>query len=188
LQKLYSGPDNAGRVLVTSGEWSAITEAPANTQVVELAKQSREEICSAYGCPPPLIGILDRAIMANVRELRSHSARDVVGPQVTLLEGDLDAQLLAGDPDLSALLIELEMAAVLRPDLEGRSETWKNQRYVRSLNEIRQTEGLPRIDHPDADMPWMPLNEAPLGADSAPADPSAAPAAPNPKDRLYDPA
>lgn len=171
LQKLYSGPANAGKVMVTSGKWSPITEAPANTAVVDLAKQSREEICAAYGCPPPLIGILDRAIMSNVRELRSHTARDVTGPHVALFEGDLEAQVLDGEPQLENLVVEFEMAAVLRPDLEARAETWKNQRYVRSLNEIRETEGLPRIDHPDADMPWMPLNEAPLGADNSPHDP-----------------
>ncbi|MDZ7732210.1 MAG: phage portal protein [Acidimicrobiia bacterium] len=168
LQKLYSGPDNAGKVVVTSGEWTSMTESPENTRVVELAKQSREEICGAYGVPPPMVGILDRAIMANVRELRSHLARDVVGPHETIFEGELDAQVIARDPSLGDVFVEAEMAAMLRPDLEARASTWKDQRYVRTLNEIRSSESLSRIDHPDADVPWMPMNEAPLGADDSP--------------------
>lgn len=168
LEKLYTTPENAGKVLVTSGKWSSITETPEHMRVVELAKQSREEICAAYGMPPPMVGILDRAIMSNVRELRSHLGRDVVGPHAVLFEGDFDAQLIARDPLLGLAVAEFEMAAMLRPDLEARSATWKDQRYVRTLNEIRDDENLERIDHPDADVPWMPMNEQPLGADNSP--------------------
>lgn len=189
LSKLYTGPANAGRVMVTSGTWSSLTETPDNTKVVELAKQSREEICGAYGVPPPLVGILDRAIMANVRELRSHLARDVVGPHESLWEGEIDAQVLAGDPALTNITVESEMAAILRPDLEARAATWKGQRYVRTLNEIRAAENLPRIDHPYADLPWMPLNEAPLGATDDPDDPDAAgQITDTAREQLYDPA
>lgn len=173
LKMLYSGPENAGKVLVTSGEWTPITAPPSNSQVVELAKQSREEICATYACPPPMIGILDRAIMSNVRELRSHLTRDVVGPFAGLNEGDIDAQIVASDPILvnDEITVEFELNATLRPDLESRAATWKDQRYLLTLNEMRQLENRPRIDHPDADVPWMPLNEAPLGADDSPNDP-----------------
>jgi HK97 family phage portal protein len=170
LTKLYTTPENAGKILVTSGKWTPMTAVPDNTKVIELAKQSREEICATYGIPPPLVGILDRAIMSNVRELRSHLARDVTGPHAGLFEGDIDSQLIAGDPTLGDVFVELEMGATLRPDLEARSATWKNQRYLLTLNEMRALENKPRIDHPDADVPWMPLNEAPLGADNAPPD------------------
>lgn len=170
LTKLYSGPENAGKVLVTSGKFSPMQMAPDNTKVIELAKQSREEICAAYGIPPPMVGILDRAIMSNVRELRSHLARDVVGGHTALFEGDVDSQVIARDPLLGDIVMEFEMSAYLKPDLESRAATWKNQRYVKSLNEIRRTENLGPIDHPDADVPWMPLNEAPLGGDNAPGE------------------
>lgn len=170
VRAMYSSPENAGKVLVTSGKWSSVTQNADNSKVIELVKQAREEIAAVIGVPPPLIGILDRAIMSNVRELRSHFARDVMGPDIALYEGDIDAQILAMVPELVNVVGGFEMAAVLRPDLEARSATWKNQRYVRSLNEIRATEDLPRIDHPDADMPWMPLNEQPLGSTNAPDD------------------
>ncbi len=168
IAELYAGPDNAGRVLVTSGKWQPITQQNDHSKIVELVKLAREEIAAVIGVPPPLIGILDRAIMANVRELRSHYARDTMGPHVALFEGDIDAQILARDLELEELVAEVEMAAVLRPDIEARAQTFKDRRYVETLNEIRRTENLEVIDHPDANMPWMPLNEAPLGADNNP--------------------
>lgn len=168
LTKLYTAPENAGKVLITSGEWSSMTGEPGNSKVIELSKQSREEICAAYQVPPPLVGILDRAIMSNVRELRSHYVRDVVGPHGVIFEGDIDAQVIARDDLLGDIYVEFEDGAMLRPDLESRSKTWKDQRYLLTLNEMRELENRPRIDHPSADVPWMPLNEAPLGADDNP--------------------
>lgn len=167
IRELYTSPENAGKVLVTSGKWSPMSSTPDHSRVVELAKQSREEIVAAYNMPPPLVGILDRAIMANVRELRSHYARDVVGPDMVLFEGDLDAQVIAPDPALDDVFVEFQLAAVIRPDPEAQAAAFKDRRLVESVNEIRQTLNLPRVDHPDADVPWMPLNEAPIGGESA---------------------
>lgn len=170
IRELYAGPDNAGRVLITSAKWNAHTVNPDHSRVVELAKLAREEMVAVYGMPPPLVGILDRAIMSNVRELRSHYARDVCGPDVALFEGDLDAQLIQQDELLAGeVYIETEMAAVMRPDLEARAATYNDRLNVESLNEVRSTESLPRVDHPDADMPRFPLNTAPVG--TPPAEP-----------------
>ncbi|MGH9248310.1 MAG: phage portal protein [Acidimicrobiales bacterium] len=162
LQNLYGAADNAGRVLVTSGKWTQITESPDNSKVIELAKQSREEICAAYGVPPPLVGILDRAIMSNVRELRDHYVRDTVGPHSELAEGDFEAQVIDRDPRLTGVFAEFDLAAQLRPDVEARAKAYRDMRFVYSLNELRRRENLPPVDHPDADVPWIPLNEAPI--------------------------
>jgi HK97 family phage portal protein len=163
ITTLYTSPENAGKVLVTSAEWQSHSSTPDHNRVVELAKQSREEIVAVYNMPPPLVGILDRAIMANVRELRSHYARDVVGPDLELFEGDFDAQLLAQDPLLADdVFVEFDMAAVMRPDLEARAATWKDQLAIKTPNEIRKTENLPALDDPAADQLWRPLNEAPV--------------------------
>lgn len=180
LQNLYGSADNAGKVLVTSGKWQSITESPDHSKVIELAKQSREEICAAFGVPPPLVGILDRAIMSNVRELRDHYVRDTVGPHSELMEGDFETQVIDRDPRLISVFAEFDLAAQLRPDVEARAKAYRDMRFVYSLNELRRRENLPRVDHPDADVPWIPLNEAPI--DSRPEDEPAAPAAPSGED------
>jgi phage portal protein BeeE len=65
--------------MVTSAEWQALSADPQASNIVELAKLSREEIAAAFQVPPPILGILERAIRANVTELRSQFLRDVVG-------------------------------------------------------------------------------------------------------------
>ncbi len=67
------------------------------------------------------------------------------------------------------------MAGMLKPDLEARAASWPNQLRVRSINDLREAENLPRIEDPRCDLPWMPLNEAPVGTQPGPAgsgDPS----------------
>lgn len=163
IAAMYTGPDNAGKVLVTSGKWVPITQNNDHSKIIELLKLSREEIVAVIGAPPPLVGILDNAIMSNIRELRSHYAREVVGPPVAEWEGDIYAQVIAADDNLAGHIMVMDQSAVLKPDLEARAATYKDRRLIESMNEIRATEDLPRIDHPDADLPWMPLNESPLG-------------------------
>lgn len=166
LTRHHSSPDQAGRTMYTSGDYTPISATPDHSKVIELSQISREEVCAAYGVPPPLIGILERAIMSNVRELREHSLRDVLGPHSDLLQGDLDAQVFATRTGLEDVEPEFNYGAALRPDLEARAASYRNQRYIRSVNEIRALENLPRIEHPDADLPAMPLSDAPIGRDS----------------------
>jgi phage portal protein BeeE len=169
IQEMYAGPDNAGKVLITSAEWQT-HGAPTldHNRVIELAKQSREECVAVFNMPPPMVGILDRAIMSNVRELRSHYARDVVGPDMELLEGDIDAQVIAVDELLADdVYMKFELANIMRPDPEARAGTFRDRLLIESVNEIRDDEELDRIDHPDADVPWMPRNEMPLGEPTA---------------------
>src|SRR5690606_15663626 len=92
VREMYAAPENAGKVMVTTGDFQPITAQADQAQIIELVKLSREEIAAAFRIPPPVLGILDRAIMSNVRELREHYIRDAVGPWASFIEDDLQAQ------------------------------------------------------------------------------------------------
>lgn len=169
LAQLYASPENAGRPIVTSGEWQSISTSPEHSSIVELAKESRLEVAAGYGVPPPLIGILDRAIMGNVRELRSHHLRDVIGPWAVLFEDSLEAQLMPDSPSLANNTLAFDMGAALRPDFEALAAALRDFASTASLNERRKIVDLPKIDHPDADAVFVPLNESPIG-DKTPDD------------------
>jgi capsid portal protein len=47
-----------------------MTTGTSYGDLVELAHLSRDKVAAAYGIPPPVMGILDNAIKANVEELR----------------------------------------------------------------------------------------------------------------------
>lgn len=163
IKQMYTAPESAGKVLVSSGKWETISESPEHSAIVQLMHQSREEVAAAYGVPPPLMGILDRAIMGNVRELRSHDLRAGTGGWAVLVEEEFNAQLIGDAPTLAHHFLEFDMNEALRPDLEALATALRTLQNTFTLNERRKVVNLPKIDHPDADAVWLELNLTPVG-------------------------
>src|SRR5690606_18824514 len=135
LEEVYASPENAGKILVTSGKWQTTSESPEHSEVVELIRLSREEVAAIYSVPPPVLGILDRAIMANVKELRAQYVREAVGPWTTELESELMSQLVEPVPSWRGLFVEFLLAEQLRPDLEARADVLLTMRPLEPLVE-----------------------------------------------------
>ncbi len=169
IREAMSGTKNAGKIFVSPGDYQPITTSPDQTKVVELAKQSREEICGVYGVAPPLVGILERAIFSNVRELRNFTMRDTVGPDVELIAGAITSQVSFKRPVYSNVTVDFEAAAQLKPDLEAIAETVPNQLRITTPNELRSKFNLPPLDDPAADQIWNPQRQ-PDTAEEAPTD------------------
>jgi HK97 family phage portal protein len=115
----YASPENAGKVLVTSGKWEAAQETPSNSQIVELLQASRDEISAAYGVPQLVLGLLtgSRSAGSATTTIRSQYIRDTVGTWTADMEGDIAAQLLTATPSWNTLRVKCDMAEQLRPDL-----------------------------------------------------------------------
>lgn len=157
IKSYFVGAANAGRVLITSAQWTSTSDDPDHSKVIELAKQSREEICGAYGVAPPLVGILDRAIMSNVRELREHTTRDTVGPYVEEADSAVNAQLFEHHPLYAGYWLETETAASLKADIEGTAGTIPNQLRIMTVDELRQRKNLKPLNIAGvSDVPWTP--------------------------------
>lgn len=170
VEELYSAPENAGKIMVTSAEWQSMAQDPQSSQIIELAKLSREEIAGVFQVPPPVLGILERAIQANVVELRSQFLRDVVGPHAAGIEGDLNAQLIWRNPRLKqlGLFVGFDMMQALRPDLTELSTVFEKLRHVLTPEEMRELIGYaPLSGNPMVDRymqtVWMPSGQIPLG-------------------------
>lgn len=161
----YSSPENAGKVLVSSASWEGMGENPDHSKVVELIQLSREEVATVYGVPPPVLGILDRAIKSNVKELREQYVREGVGPWATEFEEELMAQLLGLAPGWRYLFVEFLLAEQLRPDLEARSQVYERLKHMESIDEQREFENLPALDLPGvSDVPWVDSGALPITA------------------------
>lgn len=175
LRVAYAGPDNAGRPTITSGKYHPVTASPDDSKVVELAKASREEIVAVFGVAPPLVGILDRAIMSNVRELREHTVRDTTGPHLELMAGDVQAQGVETRPRLAneGVLVEFDFMRQLRPSPEAAAKMIPNELRIRTPNEQRADRGWAPLDDPRADELWFPNDSTP--DDSEPSETEPAP-------------
>lgn len=156
IREAMAGTKNAGKVFVSPGDYQPITSGPDQTRVIELAKQSREEICGVFGVAPPLVGILERAIFSNVRELRNFTMRDTVGPDVELIAGAITSQVSFKRPVYNGITVDFEAAAQLKPDLEAIADTLPNQLRITTPNELRGKFNLPPLDDPAADQIWNP--------------------------------
>lgn len=169
IRKLYSGADNAGRVLVTEADWQQMHREPEFDGIVNLMKFAREEIFAVYGVPPPVMGVLDRAIMSNVEGMRDQYVRDLIGPHAEFLAADFEAQVIDVSPTLRErqVFAEFDVDEQLRPDLWKRAENFRSLLLAYTPNELRQIERQQKLTgaaNPNgyADTVQRPLNESPL--------------------------
>lgn len=161
----YTSPENAGKILVTSGKYRPISETPEHNKVVELIKLSREETAAVYGVPPPVLGILDNAIMANVKELRSEYVREGLGPWTNDFQDEIKAQFLRPVPAWRTLFTEFLLAEQLRPDLEARATVYQQTKHVFSIDEQRRIENMSPIGLKGVtDVPWIDSGAMPVTA------------------------
>lgn len=169
IYKLYADPSNTGKVLVSSADWQAFHREPQFDQIVNLIKHSRDEIFVTYGVPPPVMGVIERAIMSNVREMRDQYYRDLIGPHSELLAGDFESQVIDSDPVLAdrQIFAEFDVDEQLRPDLWKRAASFRNIMLGYTPNELRRIERQPALkgdQDPNgyANTLQRPLNESPL--------------------------
>lgn len=163
--RLYSGVDNAGRMLISSGKFHPITQTAQQAELIELAKLSREEIAIAYGLSPTDLGILDRAIMSNIRENRSRFVRDAVGYWASEFEDELNAQLVEPNPSWRGMYLEHDLGEFLQPDLEARADVYDKMRHVLTPNEMRAMENKAPLKVEGADTVWMAPGQVGLGVE-----------------------
>jgi HK97 family phage portal protein len=173
ITQLYSGNENAGKPLITSGTWSPMSTGFQYADVVELSHLSREEVAAAYMVPQPVIGILDRTIKSTAAELREQFTRECLARHASEFTDELEAQLIEPAAQWSGLTTGFDMSGSLLPDLEALSIAFKELKRVFTLNECRRMAGLPDLDFEWANQPWMepgsmPANITPAGATVSP--------------------
>lgn len=163
IEEAYTSPENAGKVLVTSGKWDSASDTPEVSRVVELIRLSREEAVTVYGVPPPSVGILEQAIKSNVAELREQYGRDGLGPIVAEFESEIKAQVCSLAPGWRDLIPRFELAEVLRPDPEALAKVLKDEMDVATTDERRKFLGLPPLQIKGVtDQPWVASGALPL--------------------------
>jgi HK97 family phage portal protein len=165
ISEMYASPENAGKILVTSGMWQSTSDSPDNAQIAELMQESRIELAAAYTIPPPVLGILDRAIKSNVEQLRTQHVRDGLGPLGTDVTDDVDAQLGSQTPGWAQLDAKFMFDEQLQPDPEGLSLFIQRTNAVLTVDEQRGKLGKAPLKIPGiSDVPWSTPGSSPLSA------------------------
>lgn len=157
INELYASPENAGKIIVTTGDFQAITASADQSQIIELARLSREEIAGVLRIPGPVLGFLEHAIKSNVKELREQYVRDTIGGWAPAVVDDIMSQMVNPVPSLRQTYVEFELEAQLEPDTEGKAAVNVQMERTMTLNERRRKWGLPDLDYPEANtVPTVP--------------------------------
>lgn len=93
FQEQQAGPRNARRALFSSAKATPLNVSAAELDFIESRKFVRDEICSAYGVPPPMVGNYESATLANIETARQIFWRDTIVPLLDELETKLNLSL-----------------------------------------------------------------------------------------------
>lgn len=169
MTDLYVGPDNGGRpVMLPPGtDWKPVGHSAVEAELIDQRKLNRDDIIAVYHVPPPMLGILDDATLANHDAQRDMFYTDCLGGPLMLIEQAFNAHVVR---DLLGLgdeyYVEFDFGAVLRGDrlkeITALRLAVSNALYT--PNEARQKLNMPTVKHEDADKLFLPANNLrPLG-------------------------
>lgn len=168
----WQGIDNAGGIgVLTDG--AKVETFSFNAQEAELVKSrqlSREEVCTAYDVPPPMVGLLDKATFSNIDTQHRMLFTDVLGPWLTLIEETIQAQLIDGEPEFEGHFVEFDLSEVLRGDPVAEIEaiTAGISGGVLTPKEGRRIQNRAPTGQKGEDQLYLPLNNLqPLGTAAA---------------------
>ncbi|MCF8605144.1 phage portal protein [Gordonia sp. HY442] len=178
-QNWSAGGSNAGGVpLLEEGmELKRVGFSAKEEQFVEANKLSLATVASVYHVNPTMVGLLDNANYANVREFRRMLYGETLGPIIKQIEERINMFLLPmlGYTDTD-LYVEFNVDSRLRGSQEEQAAVASSAvgaPYI-TVNEYRALQNLPAID--GGDVLIQPLNvtqngdQSPIPAEPKPAD------------------
>ncbi len=146
VQESFSGPGNAGRILVLEGslDWKEMGASLKDMDFVEGKNLSAREIAQVFGVPPMLAGVPGDATFANYREARLHFWEDTVLPWLEMLTGELNRWLAPRFGATIRLGYDTDAIPALSPK---REMVWSKIACASflTINEKRQAIGYPPL-------------------------------------------
>lgn len=192
FNQLYAGQGRraGGTAVLEEGmEWQAGSFNPQQSEYLGGRKLTREECARSYHIPLPFVGILDHATFSNISEQHKNLYQDCLGPQLVMLEEDIQLQLLPEFDDTDDLYVEFNIQEKLSGSFEDQVTALQAAvgRPWMTANEARARMNMPSLAG-DADELVTPLNVI-TGGQASPRDsapPKIALPAPNGQKR-FDP-
>lgn len=170
------GASAGGTPILEDGmKYVPASTSPRDAQYIEARKLTREEITAAYHIPLTLVGILDNATYSNISEQHKIMYQDTLGPWLTMIQQELELQLVPEFADVTDLYIEFNLAEKLNGSFEQQAaqlQTAVGAPWM-TRNEARARVNLPQVDGGDELI--TPLNVL-EGGQASPTDSAPPPA------------
>lgn len=171
----HGGSRNARKALITSGDITQLGTTAAELDFTESRKFIRDEICSAFGVPPPMVGSYENATLANIETARKIFWRDTMITLLSKLESFINMQLTYEfGPDVR-ITYDLSTVDALQENLTEKVNNAKNLWAMGiPFNQINQVLEMGFEEVAGGDVGYLPSGLLPtdfMGEVDNPADP-----------------
>lgn len=154
-------------VLTGGATWKPAGIDPDKAGLIEQRKFAVLDVARAFGIPPFMLGVTDSGMSySSVEQQGLQFVSLSLRPLVAKIENAF-SKLLSRYPGGETAFLRFNMDALVRADLAARTSAYSSalQAGWMSINDVRRTENMARIDDVSADMPRVPL--ASVNLDSA---------------------
>lgn len=170
-ERLNTGEAASGRtaILEEGMDFKPLSFNARESQYLETRKLSREEVAAVYHVQPAMVGILDHANFANIREQHTMLYQDTLGPDLVSIEEELERQVLPDIADTDEVYLEFNIKEKLKGSFTEEATALQTAvgGPVLTRNEARARENLP--PKAGGDELITPLNVT-IGGQASPTD------------------
>ena len=167
IREQHQGSATARTPWVLSGgaTWQAMSLTPAEMDFIESKKLNREDICSVFGMPPPMICFYDNATLANIETARKILWLDTVIPYLDDLKSGFNLALAPDfGPDVR-IVYDLSNVEAIREKYQEKVETGERLFAMGvPLNDINRKLELGFDDYPWGDIGYISARVYPVGS------------------------
>ena len=160
LRQTYSGPRNAGRILLLEGEmsWQEMGLSLKDLDFVEGKHITAREIAQAFGVPTMLVGVPGETTFSNYKEARFHLWEDTILPLLDLILRNIN-DVFSAEFEGAKIVYDIERIPALSQKRENLWRRLEDASFL-SVNEKRQALGYPPLEesHPFPLPPRKPIS------------------------------
>jgi HK97 family phage portal protein len=158
----FSGLANQGKtpVLPDGMTFKELSSSAREAQYTEAKKATRAEVAAIYMIPMAMVGLLEGANYANMREQHNQLYTDCLPPLTERIAQELERVLFPLYSGTEGLYFEFNIFEKLRGSFEEQATSLRASvgTPFLSVNEARSRLNLPRLEDPAFDVPAIPLN------------------------------
>jgi HK97 family phage portal protein len=176
----FKGADKAHRAAFMAGKPNVtlLSQNQRDVEYLEGRKLAREGECGAFGVPPILVGILDRATYSNLAESKVIFWGETMVPLLSYTASWVNAALVPFFPDVDFLEFDLDDIEALQEN-----QTDKEDRALKrlasgaaSIDETREALDEEPLGTPEAAQLYLPANLVPVASTEGEMQPEEPPA------------
>lgn len=154
-----SGGDNARRPwVVANATVQSISQSAVDLDMINGRRMTREEICAVFAVPPPIVGIYDKATLANIETARKIMWLEGLIPTLNEIKGQLNIQLAGDYQERLRIRYDLSNVEALQDNvgdqIKAAEQLWRMGVPLAEINQ-RLELGLDTDNIPGADTGYL---------------------------------